>query len=88
MRKNMERGDGKEQQLCMEFIDSKKSFANRDIRKKPKEHARGAGATHAFHQSPHATCTANIYLPHHTTRTEIHTYTRNAILRQIKKELA
>jgi hypothetical protein len=47
MRNNTERGDCKEQQLCMEFIDSKKSFANRDIRKKkPKEHACGAGATH------------------------------------------
>jgi hypothetical protein len=36
MRNNTERGDCKEQQLCMKFIDSKKSFTNRDIRKKPK----------------------------------------------------
>jgi hypothetical protein len=49
MRNNTERGDYKEQQLCMEFIDSKKGFVSRDIRKKPKEHARGAGATHTFH---------------------------------------
>jgi hypothetical protein len=41
MRKNTEREDCKEQQLCMEFIDSKESFTSRDIRKKPKEHARG-----------------------------------------------
>jgi hypothetical protein len=36
MRNNTERGDCKEQQLCMEFIDSKKSFTKRDIRKKTK----------------------------------------------------
>jgi hypothetical protein len=77
IRKNTERGDCKEQQLCMEFIDSKESFASKDIRKKPKEHARGAAL--------HATRTTNIYLPHRTTRTEIHAYTRNAMLRQIKK---
>jgi hypothetical protein len=41
MRKNTKREDCKEQQLCMEFIDSKESFTSRDIRKKPKEHARG-----------------------------------------------
>jgi hypothetical protein len=36
MRKNTERGDCKEQQLYMEFIDSKEDFTSRDIRKKPK----------------------------------------------------
>jgi hypothetical protein len=77
MRKNMKRGDCKEQQLCMEFIDSKESFANRDIRKKLRQHARGAAL--------HATRTTNIYLPHRTIRTEINAYTRNAMLRQIKK---
>jgi hypothetical protein len=60
MRKNTERGDCKEQQLYMEFIDSKESFASRDIRKKLKEHARGA--------TLHATRTTNIYLPHRTHR--------------------
>jgi hypothetical protein len=88
MRKNTKREDCKEQQLCIEFIDSKESFASRDIRKKPKEHVCGADTTHTFHQSPHATCTANIYLPHCTTRTEIHAYTQNTMLRHIIKELA
>jgi hypothetical protein len=41
MRKNIGRGDCKEQQLCVEFIGSKESSASRDIRKKPKEHTRG-----------------------------------------------
>jgi hypothetical protein len=77
MRKNTKRGDCKEQQLCMKFIDSKESFASRNIRKKPKEHAHGAAL--------HATRTTNIYLPQHTIRTEIHAYTRNAMLRKIKK---
>jgi hypothetical protein len=36
MRNNTKRGDCKEQQLCMEFIDSKKSFTKRDIRKNQK----------------------------------------------------
>jgi hypothetical protein len=80
MRKNTERGYCKEQQLCMEFIDIKESFASRDIRKKPKEHARRT--------TLHATHTTNIYLPHRTTRTEIYAYIWNAMLRQIKKELA
>jgi hypothetical protein len=87
MRKNMERGNCKEQQLSMEFTDIKDGFTSRDIRKKPKEHAHGEGATHVFHQSLYATCTINIYLPHRTTCTEIHAYTWNAMLRQIKKEL-
>jgi transcription initiation factor TFIID subunit TAF12 len=73
MRKNTERGYCKEQQLCMEFIDNKESFACRDIRKKPKEHARGA--------TLHATRTTNIYLPHHTTHIEIYAYTQNVMLK-------
>jgi hypothetical protein len=36
MRNNTERENCKEQQLYTEFIDSKKSFASKDIRKKAK----------------------------------------------------
>jgi hypothetical protein len=48
----------------MEFIDNKESFASRDIRKKPKEHAHGAGATDAFHQRAHMPPALQIYIYH------------------------
>jgi hypothetical protein len=59
MRKNTERGDCKEQQLCMEFIDSKESFASRYSKEAKGACAWGRPACHPHYKhistTPHYT---------------------------------